>query len=324
MTQLRSFKRFNNWHFGLISLLAIPTWLLVFASGAPKAWTPSASHLQPQITDDTNPVVTRPESAPIPQPQPQTQKASAPTQVRQPQDVEMKVVLARKVEMVPIATSTVGIIKDDSGRSLRRLPAGIGYYPQVAGNRINFGSWKAPNSIWIEATQGGFVAVGQRWYRGRVRLISHNSSLLAVNHVNLEPYLYSVVGAEMWSTWPIEALKAQAVAARSYALARKVSPPSPFYDMGATEAWQVYKGIHSEAQSTHTAVNATAGLFLSYKDAVVEALYADTEATSRRAHGGRGMSQTGARDLAAQGRDYQHILGTYYPGAGLTKLQLSQ
>ena len=321
VTQLKAFKRFNNWRFALC-LLATPTWLLVLASGAPKAWTPLASHLPSQTTPSPTPVATRTESASLPQPQPQAKKASAPTQVRPPLDVEMKVAIAKDVSTVPVATSTPGIIKDDSGRSLRRLPSGVAFYPQAAGNHIHFGNWKSPNSIWIEASKGGVVGVGQHWYRGRVRLISQNTSLLAVNHVNLEPYLYSVVGSEMLSSWPLEALKAQAVAARSYALARKTSPPSPFYDIGATEAWQVYKGLDGEANTTQAAVHATSGLFLSYQNAVVDALYADTEATTQRAHGGRGMSQTGARDLAKQGQDYLHILGTYYPGAGITRLQL--
>ncbi|GAC1454045.1 MAG: hypothetical protein NVSMB70_21090 [Chamaesiphon sp.] len=156
-----------------------------------------------------------------------------------------------------VATSTLGIVKDDAGHPLRSLPPGVGFSSVPAGDRIDFGSWKSPGSIWIEATQGGFVAVGEHWYRGKVRLISQSSTLLAVNHVNLEPYLYSVVGSEMWSNWPLEALKAQAVAARSYALARYADPPNPFYHLGATEAWQVYKGLDGEASSTLTAVEQT-------------------------------------------------------------------
>ncbi len=91
---------------------------------------------------------------------------------------------------------------------------------------INLNSWQAPASIWVEASQGGYVFVGERWYRGRVRLILQNDGLLAVNQVGLEDYLTSVVGSEMYAHWPIEALKAQAVAARSYALARYVQPPA--------------------------------------------------------------------------------------------------
>ena len=64
----------------------------------------------------------------------------------------------------------------------------------------------------------GAVFVGDRWYKGKLLLVVQGNKLLAINYVNLEEYLLSVVGSEMNAAAPIEALKAQAVAARSYAL----------------------------------------------------------------------------------------------------------
>ncbi len=240
--------------------------------------------------------------------------------------LEMKIAIANTSNLV-IATSTAGVVVDETGRPLKTMAAGQGFSAIPNGQKIDFngnGSWQAPASIWITAQQGGFVYVGQHWYRGKVHLVLQGFSLLAVNHVNLDDYLYSVVGSEMPSQWPLEALKAQAIAARSYALAHYIQPASSLYHMGADQASQVYKGLDGEAGSTHQAVNQTIGEFLSYRGGVVESLYADTDEVVIKAHGGLGMSQTGAMQLANKGYDYLHILGAYYPGTSLAKLQLSK
>ena len=249
-------------------------------------------------------------------------EASSPLEPH-PLKLEMKVVLANGVNTLAIATSTTGQVLDDTGHVLRSMPAGQAVYTQPSQSGIDLNSWQAPPSIWIVPAQGGYVYAGSHWYRGRVRLILQGNSLSAINHVDLEDYLYSVVGSEMPSNWSLEALKAQAVAARSYALAQYIRPANGFYHMGATEAWQVYKGLDGESGSTHQAVDTTAGLFLSYKGGLVESLYASTDEVVIKAHEGRGMSQTGAQNLALQGYDYLHILGAYYPGSGLAQLRLA-
>jgi SpoIID/LytB domain protein len=139
-----------------------------------------------------------------------------------------------------------------------------------------------------------------------------------VNYVDLENYLVSVVGAEVSPSWPMAALKAQAIAARSYALVHYLRPANALYDLGNTQRWQVYKGISAEWNTTQQAVQETAGVFLSHKGGVVESMYAASDDIVTNVFGGRGMSQTGALKLAQQGYDYQQILGTYYPGVGLS------
>ena len=83
----------------------------------------------------------------------------------------------------------------------------------------------------------------------------------------------SVVGKEMYPTWPLEALKAQAVAARTYALYKRQKPASPLFDMGNTVTWQVYDGMTGESQSTRAAVQATAGQVLTYQGRPIEAVF---------------------------------------------------
>ena len=92
-------------------------------------------------------------------------------------------------------------------------------------------------------------------YRSRMVLERDGGAVLAVNHVSLEHYLYGVVPVEMPASWPAEALKAQAVVARSYALTSR-RPGEP-YDVFADVRSQVYGGVDVEVPSTTAAVRAT-------------------------------------------------------------------
>ena len=107
---------------------------------------------------------------------------------------------------------------------------------------------------------------------------------------------------------------------RSYAVVHLVRPGSSWYNLGNDERWQVYKGLDSEYNTTQQAVNQTAGMILSYQGGVVESLYAASDEIVAKAHGGVGMSQEGAYNLALQGYNYQQILGVYYPGTSLARL----
>jgi peptidoglycan hydrolase-like amidase len=214
------------------------------------------------------------------------------------------------------------VITDRDGKPLQSLSAHQGVWVTPAGDGLSLDGSTLPGVVFVQPSQGGLVYVNDRWYRGRILLVSQGSSILVVNYVDLEKYLYSVVGSEMHHNAPRAALKAQAIAARSYALVHMIRPANPWFNLGNTQRWQVYKGLQSEANTTHEAVNATAGEILSYKGGVVESLYAATDEIVARAHGGRGMSQTGAYELARQGYTYEQILGNYYPGVGLARLVL--
>jgi peptidoglycan hydrolase-like amidase len=94
--------------------------------------------------------------------------------------------------------------------------------------------------------------------------------------------------------------------------------------MGNTQRWQVYRGVSAEYNTTRQAVQDTRGVFLSYKGGVVESMYAASDDIVTNVFGGRGMSQNGALQLAQQGYTYQEILGTYYPGTGLSWIDTQQ
>lgn len=242
-----------------------------------------------------------------------------------PPPLEIRVAIERDVNSVVLGVSSPAIVTDRNGRGLKTITPGEGLWVSPQGSGLKMGDSSLPYVIFVQpTTKDGLVYVDDRWYRGKVLIVVREKGLLVVNHVNLEEYLYSVVGSEMHSTAPAEALKAQAIAARSYALVHIIRPASPWFNLGNTQRWQVYKGIQSEYQSTHNAVNATAGQILSYKGGVVESLYAATDEIVSWAHKGRGMSQTGAYQLANQGYDHQRILGNYYPGVSVARLVLQR
>lgn len=111
-----------------------------------------------------------------------------------------------------------------------------------------------------------------RSYRGIFELSVLNGRMAVINELPFEQYLYSVVGVEMYPSWPAEALKAQAVAARSYALNKGFG--FQIAHVVDTTLSQAYYGVGSERESTIAAVEATAGEVAMYNGKVIEALFA--------------------------------------------------
>ncbi|MEM7065101.1 MAG: SpoIID/LytB domain-containing protein [Cyanobacteria bacterium P01_B01_bin.77] len=234
---------------------------------------------------------------------------------------EMRVALTKQASSVTVAASQGGAIVSTGGELLESLPANVGYQITADNRGLFVNGQPVPTAVWLEP-DSGYVAVGDRWYRGRLLLVWQNGGVMAVNYVKLQEYLYSVVGAEMSASWSIEALKAQAVAARSYAIVHTVRHQGRTYDLDDTQRYQAYKGVVTEASSTHQAVHETAGEFISYGGGVVESLYAANQDIVNDAHSGYGMSQTGALDLAQQGYRYYEILSAYYPDTSVGRLDI--
>lgn len=246
-----------------------------------------------------------------------TSKTKASQTYHTTQSIDIRVAISTGESALVVGSSTPSEVLDARGKVLGKLPANQATNVVPNGSNIRMGNWETLAGIWVKPTSGGLVFVGDRWYRGNVLFVSQGSTLVAVNRVDLESYIASVVGSEVSASWPMDALKAQAIAARSYALVHYLRPANPLYDLGNTQRWQVYKGINSEWNTTRQAAEETRGVFLSYKGGVVESLYASDDKIVSTVHGGRGMSQNGALSMAQQGYNYQQILGKYYPGASL-------
>ena len=108
-------------------------------------------------------------------------------------------------------------------------------------------------------------------YRGAIVLHRAGDQVLVVDDVGLEDYLKGVVGAEMPASWPVEALRSQAVVARSYALTSR--RPGESFDVYADVRSQVYRGVTAEDPRTTDAVLATRAVVLTYGSAIARTLF---------------------------------------------------
>ena len=124
--------------------------------------------------------------------------------------------------------------------------------------------------IIVKSSDGRGIWVGQKRYSGILNILVLDSEILVINILGIEKYLSSVVGSEMPTKWPLEALKAQAIASRTYALKQK---GNLFYDIDSTKNNQVYNGLESRTYKTARAVRSTRSLVLTYKNKLINALF---------------------------------------------------
>jgi stage II sporulation protein D len=113
-------------------------------------------------------------------------------------------------------------------------------------------------------------------YRGALELRPAGKGINVINAVGLESYVRGVVSAESPSAWPAEALKAQAVAARTYAITARAGSISDGFDQYADTRSQMYRGVAAERPSTDAAVAATAGQVVTYNGQPVTTYFFST------------------------------------------------
>jgi len=188
--------------------------------------------------------------------------------------LELRVAIQENVSQVRIGSSVNATITDAStNQTLGEIQGMNGFTATTGGRGIALDKFSAPRIAINPKDPNGVVWIGDRWYRGRTIITPTSGGLTAINYVDLESYLYSVLGGEMNGNWPQEALKAQAVAARSYALFRRNRDGNSSFDLCDTARCQVYRGVQDESTGTQTAVNATAGQVLTYNGTIIEALF---------------------------------------------------
>jgi stage II sporulation protein D len=117
------------------------------------------------------------------------------------------------------------------------------------------------------------LTVNGKGYRGLVEVRGAQRGLLVVNELPLEEYLVGLINCEISSAWPIEAVKAQAVIARSYAVYQKAARKGALYQLESSVMDQVYDGCDVEDSRAARGVQETAGEVLSYGGRVIQAFY---------------------------------------------------
>lgn len=144
---------------------------------------------------------------------------------------------------------------------------------QIQSGKIRNSETGRVEEEWLLKPQNGFLTFQGKRYRGTIRLKEISGKLLVINRLDLEEYLLGVVPSEMPAGWPAEALKSQAVAARTYALFHCSKRGSEAFDVVPTIYDQVYTGVDGEHASTTKAVQATAGQVLIYNGRPVVAYF---------------------------------------------------
>lgn len=212
---------------------------------------------------------------------------------------------------------------------------------KTAGKWFDLGS----PAVVIKPVTTGFVSAKHKWYRGIFILTNKNGKLVLINKLNIEDYIQGVVPSEMPSKWAYEAHKAQAIAARSYALANLGKRATWGYDLKDTPEDQAYGGASAETSQTNQAVKETRSIVLVYNLKIIPAYYSASagghtvtsgqvwtkdlpyvrsvpsfdDNVKKNGHG-VGMSQHGANNLAKQGYNAYQILQYFYKNIKFAKI----
>ncbi len=240
------------------------------------------------------------------------------------------------------SSNATSIIDANTNKTVCKLEAMKGYeiipYKNTMAIRLNGKFYQIySDNIVIKPGTGGYISAKSKWYRGFLMIQNRGQKLTVINNVDLEDYIKGVVPSEMPSGWEMEALKAQAVAARSYALANLGKRASLGFDLKDTPEDQAYGGASAETARTNSAVDETSGLVLTYNYKVVPAYYSASaggktinasqvwgndlpfirsvpsyDGNVKKNGHGIGMSQHGANNLAKQGYNAYQILQYFY------------
>lgn len=170
---------------------------------------------------------------------------------------------------------TVSLPTADKYRKWRILKSGgkrVLQYLTSTSKYANYTNKLDRSRLWlVENTRTGTVKLAMpdgstRTYRHKLALKFTSTGARTVNYVTMESYLRGVVAAEMPASWAIEAVKAQSVAARTYAAKlRSTVSDSAAYDLCDTSACQVYRGVAGEYDASDKAIAATENKVVEYK-----------------------------------------------------------
>ena len=252
-----------------------------------------------------------------------------------------------------VGTSQQGVILDKKTHAILQTtkpkkaykiyPMGSSIGIVVNGKRQNLHN----NCIEIKnVTSAGFVYAKKRWYRGNLIIKNSGGRLIVINELPLEEYLQGVVPSEMPPRWNVEAHKAQAIAARSWAITNMNKRIKRGYNLTDGPMDQAYKGANFETAKTNFAVQATRGIVMTYGNKIITAYYHASSGGHTKGSGavwskdlpylksvegydwgkrkfghGVGMSQYGANNLANRGlKDYE-ILNHYYNNVNFARVK---
>jgi len=249
------------------------------------------------------------------------------------------------------ASEPANIIDGNTNKILHQMEKMKGYDFKPSGKHIavkisgTFYTLPTDNIV-IKTEPNAYLCVKNTWYRGFFRILNNDGKLTVINEIDIENYIKGVVPAEMPKNWELDAYKAQAIAARSYAMANMGKRSAYGYDLNDKPADQAYKGASSETEITQQAVDETKGIVLICNNEIIPAFYCSAaggqtktaqevwhkdlayiksvpsydENVKRNGHG-VGMSQHGANNMAKNGYNFYQILQHFYANIQFARLK---
>jgi len=194
-------------------------------------------------------------------------------------DDTIRVAIVQNASSIDI--SVEGLYKISNQHSGKLLSEGESFQGKVAayaqGVSLGGNKYKV-NKILIEAIgPQSLILINGRQFKGKICFIKKNNlRILAVNYIESEDYVKGILYHESSHYWPQDALKAQAIVCRTYALYQKKNSPAQYFDVSSDIYSQVYGGKTSERLRTNEIVDETKGEILTYQGKIIPAYYHST------------------------------------------------
>ncbi len=188
------------------------------------------------------------------------------------EDIIIRVLIKNRAEKITIySEQNISLYNPFSKKMIYQGPGPVTFTKQ--GEQLIANGQNLDIHMCKVKTDGKTIMIDNRRFRGDFTILADSKSLSIINNIPVEQYLYGVVPKEMPPTWAEEALKAQAVAARTYALYIKDKSADKPYDVESTTTSQVYGGFDSEKKESNLAVDETRGQVITYDGRLIVAYF---------------------------------------------------
>jgi len=160
-----------------------------------------------------------------------------------------------------------------SGSDNKKVPAGV-YEVSLRGQNIVFGKYSLEEPVLLKTSNNSqSIGVKSKSYTGSILFKVFDNKIFVINELEIDEYLKGVLPKEMGKGWPIEALKAQAVISRTYALRNMGSYSKKGYDLSADVGSQVYGGKSAHTSESDQAVNETTNEVLTFNGKLADTFF---------------------------------------------------
>lgn len=202
---------------------------------------------------------------------------TAPASAAWQPTVAVGILSAQTTVSIAVRSGTAVLKTDAKAKPMKTLRPGMSVTITTAGSQLAADGKPARTATLLvtsaDEREPLTLAVNGRLYRGAIRTDLHGYAMTVVNIARTEDYLQGVVPQEMPSAWPRSAIEAQAVAARTFALANRGRHSAEGFDLCATTHCQSYGGVAAEETGSNAAIAATYGDVLTYRGKLIDAVF---------------------------------------------------